>query len=179
MKLPAPVGLFVMLLCVSCIPSRPSAASREIESVRSRFPTLATWVQDNRDDLELIVSEIEQEEDLRRLAWSRNEYVTATFKDDAILRGYFESSNWPKERKAIVETWFDRLRKAGCHGFDYAGANWGMRLYLDVNVYIGIPASENRRLIESYESWISKGNDVRGDICLKLDGGWYLCSYRR
>jgi hypothetical protein len=141
---------------------------------------MMAWAQTNRTELSKLGVAIKEQAPLKRLLWSRPpENVIAIFKDDSILHGDLDANNWAPDKKAVILDWISRVKATGCHGFDCPGTNWEVRLYLDVNVYVAIPATSNTRLVEHYESWVDKGRDVRGDICAKLSNGWYLCSERR
>jgi hypothetical protein len=173
--------LLLALLAVSCSRGRQTAATAEVESVCGRFPQYAEFVRTNHDALEQLAADIQAQQSFKRIIWSLPpEYFTVIRRDDRIIQGALTTNDWAQDARTDVETWVARLNSAGCKGgFDDQGINWGLRLYLDVNVYIGIPATSNTRLVEQYEAWSVKGRDVRGDACVKLDKGWYLCSERR
>jgi hypothetical protein len=183
------------------IQSRPTAAALEVKAVLQHFPALTAWVHTNRTELASLARDIQQQTRLRGLFWSRPpEHVTAKFRDGTMLTGPLHSDQspsgqrsfqvgpnclmerideWPSEQRTVVTQWYTRLSTNGCHGFDDGGTNWGMRLYLDVNIYIGMPADSDPALREHYESWSRTGPDPRQDVCSSLGEGWYLCTERR
>jgi hypothetical protein len=167
-----------ILLLISSCRSRPSAAEIEVAEATSRFPALAAWIHGDRQSLTQLASDIQDQGQLRRLFWSRPpEYFTVIFRDDTILHGRLRANSWSPEVDALVEEWYSRLSEAGCHGFDDLGREVGLRLYLDVNVFIAIPKSPGLR--QQYEAWSTEGQNPRGDVCRSLGGEWYLCSERR
>lgn len=175
------IVVIAISLAISCARSRPTAASREVADVKARFPECAAWVATNRVVLTQLASELQAQRSFHRIIWSRPpEYFTVILRGGRVLQGALNTNDWPPEEKAEVEHWVTRLKTAGCRGgFDDQGTNWAIRLFLDVNAYVAIPAASNSRLVEEYRAWSVKGYDARGDACTNLPGGWYLCSERR
>jgi hypothetical protein len=179
--------LAVVLSVASCGDKRPSAAALEVEKAKADFPRITAWVNSNRMDLAELAAEIGRQPTFRSLSWSRPpEYFTAilrsntaTERDVVVFQGPLNNPEWPQETRLAIEKWHARLKKAGCHGFEDEEAEWSLRLFLDVNLYIAIPVPTNSLSVEHYEKWARNGPDPRGDICSGIGGGWYLCTERR
>jgi hypothetical protein len=179
--------LAVILSLTACIDRRPTAAAMEVEKAKARFPELIAWVNSNRTDLASLAEEIQRQPNFRRLFWSHPPQNFTVIlrddneeqRDDIIFDGPLNNPEWPQDIRVAVADWHSRLVRAGCHGFDDLGSDWALRLFLDVNIYIAIPAPTNSRLIEHYANWAKNGPDPRRDICSDIGGGWYLCTERR
>ncbi|MBC2601259.1 hypothetical protein [Puniceicoccus vermicola] len=148
--------LVVAIGLIGCEPNRPT------------FDENIAFVEDHRDDLATLVSDIQNQSSLRRLIRSNGrEYVTVIYRDGRIVEGYIDDWKWDNE----ILVWIKRLQAAECHGFD-DNPEWLTSLYLDQSTYIAVPREVP--VDEEYTAWAKAGENREGYRCFDLGDGWYL-----
>lgn len=143
-----------------------AGASSGCRDNRSDFENLAAFSQSNRSHLATLIDEIQKEASLNRLIWSKGrEFVTVIYRDGRIIDGYSDDKRWQPE----IRGWIERLKAAGCRGFDDRKS--ATCLYLDIDTFIAVPSGDWRT---EYAGWAKRDRNADGYRCKDLGQGWYL-----
>jgi hypothetical protein len=141
-------------------------ASSGCRDNRSDFATLVAFSQSNRSVLGTLISDIQKQTALSRVIWSEGrEFITVIYRDGRIVDGYSDDKKWQPE----IRGWIERLKAAGCHGFDDRES--ATCVYLDIQTFIAVPSRDWR---SEYASWAEKDRNPDGYRCTDLGQGWYL-----
>lgn len=136
---------------------------------QSQFEEQGAWVQEHRNELSEIVDNIQKQNSLRRIIRSDGrELITAIYRDGRIVDGYADEKKWTPE----IAQWLERLKIAGCNGFDDEGPEGVISIYLDTSLYIAIP--KGAEFSEQYHDWAKSDRTKDGYRCADLGRGWYL-----
>ena len=151
-------------ICVALLIA--AGASSGCRDNRSNLETLVAFSQSNRSVLASLVSDIQKQTSLSRIIWSDGrEFVTVIYRDGRVVDGYSDDKKWQPE----IRSWIERLKTAGCHGFDDRES--ATCLYLAIDTFIAVPSGDWRA---EYAGWAEKDRNPDGYRCTDLGQGWYL-----
>ncbi len=106
---------------------------------------------------------------MSRVIWSDGkEFITVIYRDGRIVEGYSDDTKWDSEIHSMIE----RLKAAGCHGFDDDRSGGLTSLYLNISTYVAVTSPGPWS--KEYAAWAKKERTPDGFRCIDLDGGWYL-----